>query len=432
MKILKNKFITSTLILVLSGMSTKLLGLVIKVIFTRIVGSSAIGLYTIVMPTYSLLLTICTLAMPTTIAKIIAQEDSPKVMSSALIIILFLNIAIILLMLLISPFIANTLLKEPNAYYLLIAMSFTLPFASIACILKGYYYGKQKMLPHAVSNTVEQIIRLLIVIIIMPRLIKISYVHAATGLILTSLATELASIIVFLLFMNKKDVIHLAKIKFNNYDAKNILSLSVPSVASKIVGNICYFLEPIILTNVLIYNGYTSEYILLEYGAYNAYAISTLTIPSFFITAIAMALIPEIAKFIYQRNYSLVKKRLKQAFFFTFIIGLSFTFVIFLFRNQILLFLYGTTLGANYIKYLAPVFILFYFESIFSSFMQTIDKPHITLRITFVCAIVKLAFLAFLGFFKIGVYALLIAEIINILLVVLMNYIYIRSYLKKI
>ena len=51
MKLFKNKFFTSTFILMLSGLSTKVLGLIIKIIFTRIVGNTTISLYTIVMPT---------------------------------------------------------------------------------------------------------------------------------------------------------------------------------------------------------------------------------------------------------------------------------------------------------------------------------------------------------------------------------------------
>lgn len=431
MKIRKNKFIASTFILMLSGLSTKVLGLIIKVIFTRIVGSTTISLYTIVMPTYSLILTIGTFAMPTTIAKLIAQKNSKKVLNKALKIIVLLNISIILIMFLSSRFIAGTLLKEPNAYYLLIAMALTLPFSSIACIFKGYFYGIQKNYPHVLSNTIEQIIRLILILTIIPKLIEYSYVHAAVGLILTFLFTEGASIITFSFCMNKDDLKTMFSFKNNNFDSKEILSLSVPSVSSRIIGNICYFFEPIILTNILLFKGYSNSFILSEYGAYNAYAISTLTIPSFFINAISLALIPEISKYNEKGNILYIKKRLKEGIFFSFIIGLFSTFIIYIFRYRLLLFLYKTTLGVDYIKYLAPFFILFYFENIFASFMQAIGKAKITLRITVVSSIIKLVSLASLSFLKIGIYSLLISEIINILFVVSINYFYIHSYLKN-
>lgn len=431
MKIRKNKFLASTFILMLSGLSTKVLGLIIKVIFTRIVGSTTISLYTIVMPTYSLILTIGTFAMPTTIAKLIAQKNNKKVLNKALKIIILLNISLILIMFLSSRFIANTLLKEPNAYYLLIAMALTLPFSSIACIFKGYFYGIQKNYPHVLSNTIEQIIRLILILTVVPKLIEYSYVHAAVGLILTFLFTEGASIITFSFCMNKNDLKTMFSFKENNFDSKEILSLSIPSVSSRIIGNICYFFEPIILTNILLFKGYSNSFILSEYGAYNAYAISTLTIPSFFINAISLALIPEISKYNEEGNILYVKKRLKEGIFFSFLIGLFSTFIIYIFRYRLLLFLYKTTLGVDYIKYLAPFFILFYFENIFASFMQAIGKAKITLRITVVSSIIKLLSLASLSFLKIGIYSLLISEIVNILFVVSINYFYIHEYLKN-
>lgn len=430
MKLFKNKFFTSTFILMLSGLSTKVLGLIIKIIFTRIVGNTTISLYTIVMPTYSLLLTIGTFAMPTTIAKLIAQNKDKEVLNNALNIILVLNISLIIIMFIVSPFIANNLLKEPKTYYLLIAMALTLPFSSIACIFKGYFYGIQKNYPHVLSNTVEQLIRLILILTVIPKLIEISYVHAAVGLILTFLFTEAASIIVFSICMNKKDVKTMYKLSYSKSDIKDILNLSIPTVTSRIIGNICYFFEPIILTNILLYKGYSHYFILTEYGAYNAYAISTLTIPSFFISAISLALIPEISKYNENNNTYYVKKRLKEACLYTFIIGLISTFCIFIFRNELLFFLYKTTLGTDYIKLLAPFFILFYFESIFASFMQGIGKAKVTLKITIFSGIVKLLFLSILSFLEIGIYGLLIAEIINIILVVSLNYYYINKYFR--
>lgn len=432
MKLNKNKFLKSTFVLMLSGLSTKVLGLIIKVIFTRIVGSTTISLYTIVMPTYSLLLTITTFAIPQTISKLIADNTSKKVLNNALFIIVLINIIVISVMALFSKTIAYTFLKEPKAYYLLLAMCVTLPFSSIACIFKGYFYGIQKNYPHVLSNTIEQIIRLILIFTVIPKLIKYSYVHAAVGLILTFLFTEGSSIIVFSLCMNNNDLKKMFKFAINKKDIKSILNLSIPSVASRFLGNICYFLEPIILTHILLYKGYTNSFILSEYGAYNAYAISTLTIPSFFISAISLALIPEISKFNEQKNYFYVKKRLKEACLFTFLIGLFSTFIIFIFRDKLLFFLYKTTLGTNYIKYLAPFFILFYFENIFASFIAAIGNVKVTFKITIFASIIKLILLTILSFFQIGIYSLLISEIINIIIVVLLNYLYIQRYLNKI
>ena len=51
----QNKFLKATFILMIGGLITKILGFGIRIIYTRMVGSDAINLYSLVMPTYSLL-----------------------------------------------------------------------------------------------------------------------------------------------------------------------------------------------------------------------------------------------------------------------------------------------------------------------------------------------------------------------------------------
>ena len=85
-----NKFIVSTLILIIGGMFTKLLGFIIKIIYTRIIGEDAISLYMLVMPTYSLLITIASLALPIAISKLVAEgKNSIKLAINTGVIILF-------------------------------------------------------------------------------------------------------------------------------------------------------------------------------------------------------------------------------------------------------------------------------------------------------------------------------------------------------
>lgn len=431
MKKINNKFLESIIILIFSGMATKVLGLIIKIIFTRIVGPKAISLYTLVMPTYSLILTIASFAMPNTISKLISEKEDSSIINTATIIILVLNFIIIFIMFLISPFIANTLLKQPNTYYLLIAMSLTLPFASVACILKGYFYGIQKMKPHMVSNFIEQIIRLILILTVIPILSKISYVHAACGLILTSTVTEFASVICFLLYMNNNERINLKKLNYSRTISKEIINLSMPTVSSKIISNICFFFEPIVLTYSLLKNGYSKEYIIMQYGIYNAYSISTLLIPSFFINAIALALLPETTKLISKKNYTKMKKRLKQGFISTIILGSIFSFFIFSFKNSILKLLYNTTNGSEYIKILAPIFILFYLENIFSTFFQAIGKTKISFKISIISSIIKLLSMYLLSYLKIGIYCLIYAEIIDIIIIIILDLLYYKKEKNK-
>ena len=425
----KNLFIKSTLILILSGFLTKILGFIIKVIYTRIIGEYGISLYTLATPTYSLLLTIATLSVPISISKLVSENKgrSIRILTSAAFLILSINFLLILLILLTRDFIAANLLKEPLASPILLAFALTLPFVSISSVLKGYFAGKQNMVPHATSNIIEQIIRLIIIITVLPILMEKSVMHAVIGLILLTILSEISSIIVFFFFIPKR-INFKTNLLPSKTHTKNILNISVPTVSSRIIGNIGYFFEPIILTNLLLISGYPSSYILREYGAYNAYSLQLLTMPSFFIAAISTSLLPEISKFYGENNTKMIKRRIHQSLLFALIIGIFFSFIIFTFRDTLLFTLYKSTSGSNYIKLLAPFFVLFYLEGVLTSSLQALGYAKLSMNITLYGVILKLIVMSILSLCHIGIYSLVYAEIVNILFVVFLNIKYLKNY----
>lgn len=426
----KNLFIKSTLILILSGFLTKILGFIIKVIYTRIIGEYGISLYSIAVPTYSLLLTIATLAIPISISKLVSENKgrSIRILTSAAFLIITINLVLVFVIFLTKDFLAINLLKEPKASPIIMAFALTLPFVSISSVLKGYFAGKQNMVPHATSNILEQIVRLIIILVVLPILKRKSDMLAILGLILLTIISEISSIIVFLFFLPKKINFN-TKILPSKKITKDILDISIPTVSGRIIGNIGYFFEPIILTNLLLFSGYNNSYILSEYGAYNAYSLALLTMPSFFIGAIATSLLPEISKFNGNNNLKMVKRRIHQSIIFSLIIGIFFSLLIFIFRDKLLFSLYNTTKGSDYIKILAPFFVLFYLEGVLTSSLQALGYAKVTMNITLYGVIIKLFIMAILSLCHIGIYSLVIAEIINIFFVVFFNFKYLKKYI---
>ena len=95
---MKNKFIKSTLILIVGGFFTKILGLIIKIVLTRLIGTEGIGLYSMIMPTFLLLNSIAQLGLPTALNVLISNEkyNTKNLVSTALIISLSVDFLILL------------------------------------------------------------------------------------------------------------------------------------------------------------------------------------------------------------------------------------------------------------------------------------------------------------------------------------------------
>ena len=420
----KDTFKMSIFILLIGGLITKILSFIIRVLFTRTITDEGMNLYTIVSPTFSLLIALASFSLPISISKIISKQTTarPKIMFTSLFFGLTFSFVLLLLVLLLAPFISSTLLKKETLTPLIYAMAFTLPFISITSVLKGYFLGKMKVIPNTVSNIFEQLARIIFLIFLLPKLVSKSIILGVVSYILFNIITEIISIFVFYLYLPKK--IMLTKNDFlpSKSIINEILATSIPSVSGRIIGNIAFFLEPILLTNILLFVGYPSSYILAEYASYNAYAIGLLTLPSFFIAAICQILIPEISKYYNLKNYTLVKKRMKQALKYSFTIGLFFSIFLFFTRDFFLEILYKTTRGSDYIFILAPFFVLFYLEAPLTSTLQAINKAKAAMKITLLGAIIKLLIMSILSFLRIGIYGLVFSEIINIIIVVFLNY----------
>jgi len=338
-----------------------------------------------------------------------------------------LNIILISLGLLLSKYISNNLLKNTNTYYPLIACLFTLPFISIGYIIKGYFYGKQNTLPHMVSNVIEQLFRLTIISIILPKLIKYGPVISVTCYILFNILSESISIIVFLFYLPKNKHISKEELKLDYQETKEILSISIPSISGRLLGNIGFFFEPILLTSILSYKGLSLSYITQQYAIYNSYAISTLLFPSFFISAICNALLPEISYNNERNNKSQLKRRINQSLLFSLIIGTICTITIYLFSKPLLNILYHTQEGINYIKVLSPFFILYYLEAPLSTILIGMNKVKRCTLISTSGILIKLISLTILGLLNFKIYSLIIAEIINIIYVTLYNYLTVKK-----
>ncbi len=428
----KNLFFKSALILLIGSMATRVLGFLIRIIFTRIIGPDGISLHSLVMPTYSLLIALTQLGLPMAISTLVARGTTrgKKVFFSVLPIIILLNICMMVIIVFSSNFIATTLLDEPSAKYPIMSMAFILPFISISSILRGYFFGKQQMLPHTISNIIEQIVRLLIIVLFLPKLATLGPVYGVSGFILLSIISEAISIIIFLLFLPKNFSIHPKDLKPDMKTTREILNLSLPTVSGRIFGNVAYFFEPIILTYVLKFVGYSNEFIVGEYGTYNAYVIPLLIIPSFIVQAISTALVPEVSGAYAKKDYKTIRHRLKQSLLISLILGLITNTFVFLFPEFLLTTVYNTTSGVTYIKVLALFFIIYNLEGPLSSTLQALGHTGSAFRTTMIGVTIKTVCLTLFSFAKIGLYGLVIGEILDIIAVVSLNTYKLKRILK--
>lgn len=429
---MKNKFIKSTIILILGGFFTKILGLIIKIVLTRLIGNTGIGLYSMILPTFLLLINIAQLGLPTALNVLISSNkyNNKNILITSTIISLSIDFIILIILILFSKFLSITLLNNKDLNLGIMSIGFVLPFITISNMLRSYFFAKEKMWPHVITNIIEDLSKLILIIIGVPIFIKKGLELTICFIILTNIICELFSIIIFLILLpnlkiQKKDIIP------NKNSIKSLFNISIPTTASRLIGSLGYFLEPIIITYVLTKIGYKSKFIISEYGIINGYVMQLVLLPSFFTLAISQALIPNVSRAYTNKNYNEIKKKLKLSIIFSLIIGIPSTIFFLLFPNIPLKLLFKTNKGISYIKFIAPICLFHYIQSPISSTLQAMNKAKISMKGTLIGMLIRTFTLFIMSYQKIGLWSLIIATSVNIIFVTLYDYLNVRVIIKN-
>ena len=430
---MKNKFVKSTFILIIGGFVTKIIGMFIKIVMTRLLGTSGIGMYMLVSPTFMLLISLASLGLPVSVSKLVSEDtrNNKNVVFLCFPITILVNVLILFFLLFFSNFISSSLLHEPRIRYGIMCIGFVLPFISISSILRGYFFGKQMMIPHVVSNVTEDLVRLIVIFLGVPYFLNKGISYAIAFIVLSNIFSELSSIFVLFFFLPHNFKIKKSDLVFDKDNVRDILGISLPTTGSRLIGNIGYFFEPIIMTFFLLKSGYSNDFIINEYGIINGYVMPLVLLPSFFTLAISQAIIPVISYNFSHGNYDFTKKKIKQGIFFSLLIGIPCT-LIFLFIPSIpLKFIYNTTLGVPYIRIISIICLLHYIQSPISSSLQAMGFARDSMMGTLFGMIIRSIVLIIGCSIHIGMWGLVIATSSNIVFVTVYDYLKVKKHLKR-
>ena len=140
-------FFFNTLIIVLTGFVIKILGLLNRILITRLLGTEGMSLYILAFPTVVFFLNLAGFSLNLSTSKLIAsslitRQYSPKlILKKSLKISGLVSLSAILILLIILRPLAHRWLNNDKLFFPLSSTAFLIPLVGISEILKGYYAG---------------------------------------------------------------------------------------------------------------------------------------------------------------------------------------------------------------------------------------------------------------------------------------------------
>ena len=404
---INKKIFKNIIVLLTTSALVKLLGMLSKILLTNFTGLEVIKLYTLIVPTFMLVVSISQFSFPISISKIVADNkyDDNDIIKNSLYISLFINIVLSIILFFSANLISKLIgFKELNIC--IKAIILILPFVSISAIIRGFLYGKENMVYSSYSNILEEIVKILLIVFLIPIFINKSKVLSVSAIILFNIITEIVSIFYLKYKINKLYYIKKGKLKINVL--KDIFKLSITTTFIKVLGTIGYFLEPIILLKLLMNTGLSKEYITTEYAIISSYIIPLLNMPTFFTGILATVYLPNLTKLFNSKKEKEFDKKVISLSFLSIIIGIICIIFIIIFQDFLLEKIYNLNVTRNYINQIAPVFLFLYIQPILSIAIQASNKITKLFYIVIISLILKYLVLFIFTSLQFGIISFLI------------------------
>lgn len=429
----KNTFFYNTLLLLISTILIKILGLINRIAIARILGPENMDLYILAFPTIIFFISIASGSLNQSLSKTVSEGLKTKLYSprkllkkSFKIAIAYATLASILLLVIYNTLI-NDLLKN-NELYIPLCTTFILIFlVGISDALKGFFNGYKKMIYSSISSFLEQLARIIFSISFLIILLPYGKIIATTA---TLLALSFGEIISIIYSFSRLKKIPKDNFKTSDAETKEILKISIPSTFARILGSFTYFLEPIIYTLSFTVLNYDLEEIINKYTIYNAYTIPFLTMASFIPLALSQSIMPLISENYSVNNFPNLHELFRKLLKLSLIPGVFASIIIFFYHKELMTMIYGTNVSSSEIKIFVFFLLPYYLEMPFISFLNSINEAKYILWIGSIFNFLKLILLFFLPRFNLGPISLLIATTISLNLFVLSLFIKIKKKIK--
>ncbi|WP_110927276.1 putative polysaccharide biosynthesis protein [Bacillus massiliglaciei] len=412
---MSSKFLKGAFILTVGSMLSKVLGLFYLIPFEAMVGKTGGYLYNLGYVPYTLFISFATAGMPLAISKFVSKYNaieeyavSRRLFKSSLLLMMITGVLAFLFLYMLAPVYAD-FIKTPEAEVpveditsVIRAVSFALILVPFMSIIRGFFQGHEEMAPTAISQVVEQLVRIVFLLAGVFVVLKIadgSIVEAIQAATFAATIGALGGLLVLFWYWRKH------KPGFDEMLARDrgTIHVSLPAIYKEILISSIPFVfvgiaMPVfqMVDNLTFLRGMSSGGLgkIAEdsLGILNTYAQKIVLIPMTLATGFSMALLPAITKAFVSEDFSVFKRYIDQAFQILLFITIPAVVGMAVLADPIYSSFYEhDPIGAEVLQAYAPTAVLFALFSVTASILQGINRQKFTVLSLLMGLLVKLS-----------------------------------------
>lgn len=395
----KNSIIGGATALGIGAFVSKLLGALYRIPLTNMLGSSGLGLYQMVFPVYCLLLDFSGAGVPNAMAKLIAETDKNEKQNKAF---NYLKSSIILLFcfgiigtLFMSLF-SGTISRFQGNQDAKLAYLFLSPSVLLVCLIscyRGYFQGFMDMKPTAISQIIEQVIKLILGLILVG-IFSFNLVLAVSGATLAISVSEVVALIYLIVVYKKRKVkVENSFIERKNhfgYHAKKIIKTTIPITLVGIILPISHVVDTFLTVNII--GQYRTDATAL-FGLFSGAVMTVINLPVSICYGLSAVSIPAVSS---SKDEEEKDRKAKNVVLLTTVISFAFFVGCFIFAPIIINILFRSLsneekrLAVNLLRFTSPCILLLSLVQTLNSVLIAKGRTYIPLASLSVGVAVKI------------------------------------------
>ena len=380
----RKAIITGTIILTTANLITRCMGFFNRVYLSNTIGAEGIGLYQLILPVYGLAWSITSAGFTTAISHLTAQEHAKrqkgnitKIIRQSVFLSLCISLWIALLLFWGSETVARFILKDSRVTYPLQLLAFAIPFMAIGSCLRGFFIGLQESSIPAISQVLEQTVRILTVYFLAGFFVPMGLTYAciaATAGIFCGEFLSCCFIIWNYSHYKKKHLFTQNPTISSCFALKSVLTMAVPLSAARISSSLLSTVENIMIPQQLQKYGQNTAQALTAYGELTGMAMPLLMLPSACLMAASVSLVPEISEANAISHHHRIKRTVSAVFLFTSVIGFGAAAFFAVFPREICYIVYNRPSLGNVLFPMAFLCPLLYAQTTLSGLLNGLGK----------------------------------------------------------
>ncbi|MBQ3528006.1 MAG: polysaccharide biosynthesis protein [Clostridia bacterium] len=307
-------FFSGVLVLTITNLLVKVIGLMFKIPMNHIVGDEGMGYYNSAYTFYTYLYMVSTAGLPTAISIMISDSRAnrqikqvKRIYHIAMLLFIVIGIVSTMIMFFGAGIMSTAIGAEPTKYSIM-AIAPTLLFICISSALRGYFQGYQQMIPTAISQFLEAACKLGIGVAFALYAINQGFeiyivaAYATVGLTSGALLSMMVMVVSKLFFKEKQyDAQFIGELGENDEVTpvgallKKLILIALPITISASVMSLTNLIDAAIVQRLLQTTGLSQVAATELYGNYTSLAVPMFNLPPVLIYPISYSIVPLLA-----------------------------------------------------------------------------------------------------------------------------------------